>query len=225
MRAKKPFLIALFLCTWSIISYFLLIRQTDTGQDARHASFRLNEVRRQREDVLKQLNRIESNIYEENELHDQLVKKLIEIVRLKDQQPNGVNSNSILENNNKNLNDGIDKNGIAYDIKDDTNKIDGLDTVNGAENEINNEDEIQAQLIERLRKLNKPVTNQKGPTIAVLVFACNRISVRNCLDDLVQYRPNSHQFPIIVSQVSFCIIHNYYFYFCFTIFHYCEQKA
>ncbi|KAJ6640886.1 Alpha-1,3-mannosyl-glycoprotein 2-beta-N-acetylglucosaminyltransferase, partial [Pseudolycoriella hygida] len=33
-----------------------------------------------------------------------------------------------------------------------------------------------------------------------LVLACNRVSVRNCLDNLVNYRPNVDQFPIIVSQ-------------------------
>ncbi|XP_059612919.1 alpha-1,3-mannosyl-glycoprotein 2-beta-N-acetylglucosaminyltransferase [Phlebotomus argentipes] len=39
-----------------------------------------------------------------------------------------------------------------------------------------------------------------GPTIPVIVFACNRVSISNCLDNLIQYRPNKKQFPIIVSQ-------------------------
>uniref|UniRef100_A0A6B2EET9 Alpha-1,3-mannosyl-glycoprotein 2-beta-N-acetylglucosaminyltransferase n=1 Tax=Phlebotomus kandelakii TaxID=1109342 RepID=A0A6B2EET9_9DIPT len=39
-----------------------------------------------------------------------------------------------------------------------------------------------------------------GPIIPVIVFACNRISISNCLDNLIQYRPNKKQFPIIVSQ-------------------------
>lgn len=42
----------------------------------------------------------------------------------------------------------------------------------------------------------------KGTVIPVLVFACNRVSVSRCLDQLIQYRPNPDQFPIIVSQVS-----------------------
>lgn len=41
-----------------------------------------------------------------------------------------------------------------------------------------------------------------GIRIPVVVFACNRISVSKCLDNLLKYRPNAHQFPIIVSQVS-----------------------
>lgn len=39
------------------------------------------------------------------------------------------------------------------------------------------------------------------PVFPVLVFACNRVSVKKCLDNLVQYRPSVEQFPIIVSQV------------------------
>ncbi|KAL1140404.1 hypothetical protein AAG570_000336, partial [Ranatra chinensis] len=37
-------------------------------------------------------------------------------------------------------------------------------------------------------------------TIAVLVFACNRVTVSRCLDQLLKYRPNAEHFPIIVSQ-------------------------
>uniref|UniRef100_A0A8D8DLD5 Alpha-1,3-mannosyl-glycoprotein 2-beta-N-acetylglucosaminyltransferase n=1 Tax=Culex pipiens TaxID=7175 RepID=A0A8D8DLD5_CULPI len=39
-----------------------------------------------------------------------------------------------------------------------------------------------------------------NPVIPVLVFACNRLSVNKCLDDLIRYRPRADQFPIIVSQ-------------------------
>lgn len=39
----------------------------------------------------------------------------------------------------------------------------------------------------------------RGPVIPILVFACNRVSVAKCLDNLLDYRPNVHQFPIIVS--------------------------
>lgn len=38
------------------------------------------------------------------------------------------------------------------------------------------------------------------PVIPVLVFACNRVSISKCLDNLIKYRPNAEQFPIIVSQ-------------------------
>lgn len=42
--------------------------------------------------------------------------------------------------------------------------------------------------------------DRSRPVIPVLVFACNRPSIAKCLDNLVNYRPNKDQFPIIVSQ-------------------------
>lgn len=50
----------------------------------------------------------------------------------------------------------------------------------------------------------------KGTVIPVLVFACNRVSVSRCLDQLIQHRPNPDQFPIIVSQVrDFCLLNTF----------------
>lgn len=214
MRAKKSFLIALFLCTWSLISYFLLIRQTDTGQNARHPSIKYKDNRRKRDDFLKQLNHLETNIYEENELHDHLVKRLVEIVRLKNDK-NGqrdaanelANKNRINDTPIKN-NNGVNKNiVVGYDNNNSLDTIGEAEAEVGADGEpfdsINGEHDKQAKLDARLRKLNKKSDNLKGPIIPVLVFACNRISVRNCLDDLVRYRPNAQQFPIIVSQVKY----------------------
>lgn len=40
------------------------------------------------------------------------------------------------------------------------------------------------------------------PVIPIIVFACNRISVRRSLDALIKYRPSREQFPIVVSQVN-----------------------
>lgn len=192
----------------------MLIRQTDTGQDARHPSINYKDNRRKQDDFLKQLNRLETNIYEENELHDHLVKRLVEIVRLKNEKllnkngergaaSNGLASNKIRNNDTpiKN-NNGIDKNVIVR--YDNNNSLDGIGEAevgiggDGAPFEHNE----QAILDAHLRKLNNNRDNLNGPIIAVLVFACNRISVRNCLDDLVRYRPNAQQFPIIVSQVK-----------------------
>ncbi|XP_028327635.1 alpha-1,3-mannosyl-glycoprotein 2-beta-N-acetylglucosaminyltransferase a [Gouania willdenowi] len=38
------------------------------------------------------------------------------------------------------------------------------------------------------------------PVIPILVIACNRVTVRRCLDKLLQYRPSAQLHPIIVSQ-------------------------
>lgn len=71
--------------------------------------------------------------------------------------------------------------------------------------------EIPAQIVETpprpeaevaLSKLQQKFINDdiNSPVIPVLVFACNRLSVNRCLDDLIKHRPRPDQFPIIVSQ-------------------------
>lgn len=54
---------------------------------------------------------------------------------------------------------------------------------------------------ERVHDLAQMQSKFNGVVIPVLVFACNRITVTRCLDQLIKYRPSEEQFPIIVSQV------------------------
>jgi alpha-1,3-mannosyl-glycoprotein beta-1,2-N-acetylglucosaminyltransferase len=42
--------------------------------------------------------------------------------------------------------------------------------------------------------------DRSQPIVPVIVFACNRITINKCLNNLIAYRPNKEQFPIIVSQ-------------------------
>jgi alpha-1,3-mannosyl-glycoprotein beta-1,2-N-acetylglucosaminyltransferase len=51
-----------------------------------------------------------------------------------------------------------------------------------------------------VRSLAEQILPDGGPVIAVLVFACNRITVSKCIDQLLKYRPSRDRFPIIVSQ-------------------------
>jgi len=44
------------------------------------------------------------------------------------------------------------------------------------------------------------INSNVNPVIPVLLFACDRPTVRKALDLLLDYRPNKEQFPIIVSQ-------------------------
>ncbi|XP_049781255.1 alpha-1,3-mannosyl-glycoprotein 2-beta-N-acetylglucosaminyltransferase isoform X2 [Schistocerca cancellata] len=54
--------------------------------------------------------------------------------------------------------------------------------------------------VEQLKDIAQQKLPNGGPVIAIVVFACNRITVSKCIDQLVRYRPSRHQFPIIVSQ-------------------------
>lgn len=47
---------------------------------------------------------------------------------------------------------------------------------------------------------NGPKAAAPRPVIPVLVIACNRVTVRRCLDKLLQHRPSAELHPIIVSQ-------------------------
>lgn len=126
----------------------------------------------QRIDILKQLDTLEVNIKEESQLNDVILRNLLDVLRAK---------NSIVS------------------IPSNLNEIQNFDSVI---KEITLE---PTKIVDKLNKLNsleeKDYHSFNGPIIPVLVFACNRVSISNCLDNLIQYRPNSHQFPIIVSQV------------------------
>lgn len=39
-----------------------------------------------------------------------------------------------------------------------------------------------------------------SPVIAVVVISCNRVTIQQCLDELLKWRPSMEQFPIIVSE-------------------------
>ncbi|XP_069692601.1 alpha-1,3-mannosyl-glycoprotein 2-beta-N-acetylglucosaminyltransferase isoform X1 [Periplaneta americana] len=53
---------------------------------------------------------------------------------------------------------------------------------------------------EQISRVRALAESDQAPVIAVLVFACNRITVSKCIDQLLKYRPSREQFPIIVSQ-------------------------
>lgn len=71
---------------------------------------------------------------------------------------------------------------------------------------------LQRELLLQIQRLNHhhhqhpktpkppPSSAEAEPTIAVLVLACDRSSVRRCLDKLLRYRPSARRFPLIVSQ-------------------------
>ncbi|XP_030014897.1 alpha-1,3-mannosyl-glycoprotein 2-beta-N-acetylglucosaminyltransferase a [Sphaeramia orbicularis] len=47
---------------------------------------------------------------------------------------------------------------------------------------------------------NRPKVVSRPPVIPILVIACNRVTVRRCLDKLLEHRPSAELHPIIVSQ-------------------------
>lgn len=106
-----------------------------------------------------------------------------------------VNRQITLTDSNEEVSNRLQKleDGIAEQYKLNRHFINDLHTVIEAKKQaavVDNEIEVQTR------------KEFKGTVIPVLVLACNRVSVSRCLDQLIQYRPNPDQFPIIVSQVS-----------------------
>ncbi|XP_037572666.1 alpha-1,3-mannosyl-glycoprotein 2-beta-N-acetylglucosaminyltransferase-like [Dermacentor silvarum] len=78
------------------------------------------------------------------------------------------------------------------------------------EQELAEQGRANAKLLGSLRELKEKLrlaqneshgqAAKDSPVIAVLLFACNRVTVKRPIDQLLQYRPSKKQFPIIVSQ-------------------------
>lgn len=49
-------------------------------------------------------------------------------------------------------------------------------------------------------KLKSQAEHSAPAVIPILVIACNRVTVKRCLDKLIEYRPSAELYPIIVSQ-------------------------
>lgn len=101
---------------------------------------------------------------------------------------------------------------VSEPSQDVSNKLEKLESSISLQFKLNNEIINDAQKYLEIKKSSGVTVGNsaspqqkkeyKGTVIPVLVFACNRVSVSRCLDQLIQYRPNPDQFPIIVSQVS-----------------------
>ena len=96
----------------------------------------------------------------------------------------------------------------------------GLDEINRQierlEEELQDQIRTNQQLLNKLKSLhpsdfaslapllahsvNGTVLERTQSPIAVLVFSCNRVTIRRNLDQLIKYRPDGQHFPIIVSQ-------------------------
>ncbi|XP_035226850.1 alpha-1,3-mannosyl-glycoprotein 2-beta-N-acetylglucosaminyltransferase-like [Stegodyphus dumicola] len=66
--------------------------------------------------------------------------------------------------------------------------------------------DFRSKYPDKIRSLRNASFEQKylpdfsNVVIGVLVFACNRVTVKRNLDQLLKYRPSPEQFPIVVSQ-------------------------
>lgn len=222
MRARKAFLIVGFLCCWTVLSYVIYVRKIEPHTvnnavgNAEHSA------------LLQKLKLLEEQIQHESQRHDALLRQFIKIVKIEnDRQPPVAASSSarmpIIDFKNVDNVGPVHKVAVAHVERIDTDQRGG--GIGGADNDgqyfkeesendgspikdipldiANPTNELAPELkVKALLKENLKNNKFDGPVIPVIVFACNRVSVRLCIDNLLQYRPNAGQFPIIVSQVS-----------------------
>lgn len=186
MRSQKPFLIAVVLGgMWIIITYLLWMRQGGIEVDANY------------KDMLVRLNHLEQSITEEAEIHDDLMKQLLAAIKNRDKLAARLAAaESEAPGSSSTTTKSVPTLKAVASIVADGGSIKEIPLVT--------DDLLQSNRnnLSSIRTLARSDDNFRGPVIPVLVFACNRVSVRKCLDNLIEYRPNVNQFPIIVSQVS-----------------------
>ncbi|XP_037951453.1 alpha-1,3-mannosyl-glycoprotein 2-beta-N-acetylglucosaminyltransferase-like [Teleopsis dalmanni] len=181
MRTKKVFAIVGFIIVWTFFTYFLLCSQIEFPL---HKN-RISQLNQLRADAQKEYKKSESHLVRLMDILKakyyvpQLTPGPVNIVALSGEEPLGllqppgenINLNS---NNNVLMQEGIDQ--LAYN------------------------NSITKTTIALPTKPAITRLPNGEPVIPILVFACNRISISKCLNNLVQYRPSAEQFPIIVSQ-------------------------
>lgn len=187
MRPRKTYLIILSLCIWVISIYFILIRESAERKPTKHY---LDN------DFMGKLSYLENNLRIEADKQKTLVDSIVNIIK-QNRDFKAATSSSLSPVGGKivdNLNVVISAEGYR-DVDSDKVLAPPLET-----NEIDNSIQTNTVAVYLDNDSNRPV-------IPVLVFACNRISVNKCLDNLIEYRPSAEQFPIIVSQVSSICYH------------------
>lgn len=201
MRAKKPFIIVSVLCVWTILSYIIYVRNSDfTFNGHIPINFEKNEI-------LQKLKLLEDKIKQESDRHDALVRQLISVARsdILHIVLDSSSSGPIIDI--KNIEDigPVHKVAVGHVERigqEPTDDVSEIREIPLEANEAVAADSSPENKIRALLKENIANNQFDGPVIPVLVFACNRVSVRICLENLLQYRPKAEQFPIIVSQVS-----------------------
>ncbi|XP_013884188.1 alpha-1,3-mannosyl-glycoprotein 2-beta-N-acetylglucosaminyltransferase a [Austrofundulus limnaeus] len=84
------------------------------------------------------------------------------------------------------------------DMVDDLNRI--ADTF---ESELRKQKDILSQILNDWslwKPKDRKVRPPSPPVIPILVMACNRVTVKRCVDKLIQHRPSADLHPILVSQ-------------------------
>lgn len=172
MRPRKIFFVILAIAFWMLLTYIIVTKQTAQNET------------KQRE-LLKQVEIIEMEAHDKMDERKYLLEQVEQILKMKD-LPDVVSSPATTTTK-KAVN--VIENAIEQEPNIEENEIpdNNIDAV------------VEEDPLSRYTEAYLD-NDRSRPVIPVLVFACNRPSIARCLDNLVNYRPNKDQFPIIISQ-------------------------
>ncbi|CAL7942363.1 unnamed protein product [Xylocopa violacea] len=176
MRNRLVTVIFGSLVLWGLITYFLISDQpvNDERNTAR---------------VSNQISKLEKRVKEEIALNQELLQDITEDKQNR-RKVDTVNANADKKQRKANH---VDKNKILLEKKE-------KDIDNGDRNVQQSETEPAHSSETSHNVPTKGKLPNGSPIIAILVFSCNRVTVQRCLDQLIRYRPNVEQFPIVVSE-------------------------
>lgn len=204
MRPRKTFMLVGVLVIWVLMTYLAFMRTVRVSDGGRRAGPAVNS-----RFVMEKVQYLEQNLKSFSENRQNLYRDIIKILR---KDPPTASSQALRlpvssepmppvqqENVLQNVDDYEEKKIVPNDGEVEGNE--GLDAAAPLA-PIPAAEDIRPEAERVLSKFQQRYLNNDPafPIIPVVVFACNRISVNKCLDDLIRYRPSAEQFPIIVSQ-------------------------
>lgn len=74
--------------------------------------------------------------------------------------------------------------------------------VNALDRDVRSQLSSNEEVLDRLRRWKKQIEDSRSgkEIIATLLLACDRVSVKRTLDQVIKYRPSRERFPVIISQ-------------------------
>uniref|UniRef100_A0A2M4A776 Alpha-1,3-mannosyl-glycoprotein 2-beta-N-acetylglucosaminyltransferase n=2 Tax=Anopheles triannulatus TaxID=58253 RepID=A0A2M4A776_9DIPT len=185
MRPRKPFLLLGLLVIWVLMTYLAFLRTTHPSEPWRDNR------------LMEKVENFEENVKTFTNNRQTLYRDIISILRRPyEPRPSAVQGKPIVSETSARP---------AFQRPDLLQPIAGANdgqTIDAAAPALPPDTDGQPEAERVLSKFQQRYINNDPafPVIPVIVFACNRISVNKCLDDLIRYRPSPEQFPIIVSQ-------------------------
>uniref|UniRef100_A0AAG5D4J8 Alpha-1,3-mannosyl-glycoprotein 2-beta-N-acetylglucosaminyltransferase n=1 Tax=Anopheles atroparvus TaxID=41427 RepID=A0AAG5D4J8_ANOAO len=201
MRPRKTFLLVGVLIIWVLMTYLAFMRTVREPDGVRRRGPAANSRL-----VMEKVQSLEQDLKSFSDNRHNLYREIINILRKEvsvpsSQAPLQPGSSEPISMVKETVQQSVDDYKQAVQREDDPEANDVL----GAPAPLAPIPEAEDSRPEAERVLSKfqqrYLNNDPAfPIIPVVVFACNRISVNKCLDDLIRYRPSAEQFPIIVSQ-------------------------